>query len=35
MSSDVNDLDVAIRASLISEDGELKYYRKIFPCKNH
>ena len=28
MSSDVNDLDVAIRASLISEDGELKYYRK-------
>ena len=28
MSSDVNDLDIAIRASLISEDGELKYYRK-------
>ena len=28
MSSDVNDLDVAIRAGLISEDGELKYYKK-------
>lgn len=28
MSSDINDLDIAIRASLISEDGELKYYRK-------
>lgn len=28
MSSDVYDLDVAIRAGLISEDGELKYYKK-------
>ena len=28
MSSDVNDLDIAIRASLISEDGKLEYYRK-------
>lgn len=28
MSSDVYDLDVAIRAGLISEDGELKYYKR-------
>lgn len=28
MSSDVYDLDIAIRAGLISEDGELKYYKR-------